>query len=473
MCESERVVPERPISSIRWFRVKLIGMQIVNTSALKISLVLITSVVAIESFAGLITNSFALLGDASHATFDSLTTAILFLTARWATRPADRNHTYGHAKIETLGGMIGGILLFSISFILVFESVTRLVYEKAVVSPGFIGFSAALYTLAVDFTRIAILRSAGSGATVKADFYHAITDLASTLVALSGLVLASFGYYGGDSFAGILLGFLLGILSIKLVKRTSLELSDATSTELQSQIERIILGTTGVTRCSQLRTRKAGEKLYVDATIVVPGDLDLSEAHGIASKVESNIANTIGNTDIIVHVEPKNSDLMMERQVKNIAHEISGVKDIHDIKILNLRDGMHLSLHAQVDPRTDFIDAHDIAEQLEQRIREKTAEVKHVFVHLELYHGYAAKAERFEDRDLQQKIWTIVTRHKEVKALKRSRMYLVGGKYQIYLDCLMDSGQSLEAVHQALSHIEQELKDLLPNSVVEIHSEPF
>jgi cation diffusion facilitator family transporter len=448
-------------------------MKYTNLSALKISLVLITSVVAIESTAGLIANSFALLGDASHAAFDSITTAILFLATRWALKPPDRDHAYGHAKIETLGGMIGGILLLLVSFILIFEAASRLVYNNVVVSPGFLGFSAVLYTLTIDFTRIMILRSAGSSLTVKADFLHALSDLASTVVALFGLALANFGYYSGDSFAGIFLGCLLGTLSISLVKRTFLELSDATSIELQSNMRRFILSTAGVAGCKQLRTRKVGEKVYVDATITVSGDLDLSEAHAIASEIESNVANSVTNVDIVVHVEPKHLNLRKERTVRNLARGIKGVKDIHNVKILSLKGGLHLALHAQVDPAIDFRDAHNVAEQLEKRIRDNIKEIKDVFVHLEHYHEITMTAEQLEDPDILRKILAIVARHKEIKALKKSRIYSTEGRLHIYLDCLLDPEQSVEAVHRVLSHVEEELKDAFPNSTVEIHSEPY
>jgi divalent metal cation (Fe/Co/Zn/Cd) transporter len=130
-------------------------------------------------------------------------------------------------------------------------------------------------------------------------------------------------------------------------------------------------------------------------------------------------------------------------------------------------------LHAQVDPAIDFRDAHSVAEQLEKRIRDNIMEIKDVFVHLEHYHEITLKAEHLEDPDILKKILAIVARHKEIKALKKSRIYSTQGRLHIYLDCLLDPERSVEAVHRVLSHVEEELKDVLPNSTVEIHSEPY
>ncbi|MGQ9543614.1 MAG: cation transporter dimerization domain-containing protein [Candidatus Bathyarchaeia archaeon] len=70
------------------------------------------------------------------------------------------------------------------------------------------------------------------------------------------------------------------------------------------------------------------------------------------------------------------------------------------------------------------------------------------------------------------KRYGVVSKHSEVKILKKSRVYVTGGRLQLYLDCSMDKEQSIEATHRILSHIEEELKGIFPNSIVEIHSEP-
>ncbi|MEM2981575.1 MAG: cation diffusion facilitator family transporter [Candidatus Bathyarchaeia archaeon] len=451
---------------------KLVVMLDSKIAALKVSLILIASVVAVEATAGFIANSLALLGDASHAAFDAVTTMILLLTARLGAKPPDIDHTYGHGKIETLGGMLGGLMLLLLSFILVYESASRLLDGNFVISPGPLGFSAVLYTMTVDLARITVLKRAGSSITVKTDLLHALSDFGSTMIALLGLVLASLGHYGGDSFAGVVLGLLLGYLSLDTVKRTSLELSDATSSDLLSKIRETILKTEGVSECKKLRVRRVGERVYIDSKITVQGDVELDEAHAIASRVETNLAMLIGDVDVTIHVEPGISNLFIERQVKNFTREIESVKEIHNLKILCLKDGIHLAFHARVDPKIDLIKAHDIADHLEKIIYEKIPGVKDVFVHLELYQDGISRAEPLEDPEIIRKIYWIVSQHREIKTLKKSRVYVTEGKLHIYLDCSLDKGKSVDAAHRILSHVEEDLKEIFPNSVVEIHSEP-
>jgi len=455
--------------------VKLVIMLDSKIVALKVSLILIASVVAVEATAGFVANSLALLGDASHAAFDAVATMVLLLTARLGAKPPDVDHTYGHGKIETLGGMLGGLMLLLLSFVLVYESASRILGGNFVVSPGLLGFSAVLYTMTIDLARIIVLRRAGSSITVKTDLLHALSDFGSTMIALLGLVLASLGYYGGDSLAGVILGLLLGYLSLNTVRRTSLELSDATSADLLSKIRETILKTEGVNECRKLRVRRVGERVYIDSKITVQGDVELNEAHAIASRVETNLAMLIGDVDVTIHVEPAvelRISNFVERQVKNFTREIESVKDIHNLKILCLKDGIHLAFHARVDPKIDLIKAHNISDHLEKMIYEKIPGVKDVFIHLELYQDGILKVEPLEDPEIIRKIYWILSQHREIKSLKKSRIYVSEGKLHIYLDCSLDKYQSVDAVHRILSHVEEDLKGVFPNSVVEIHSEP-
>ena len=84
---------------------------ITKTTALKLSLFAMASVIIVEAFAGISTRSLALVSDAAHATFDALSTLILLVTTSLSMKPADEDHTYGHGKFESLGALIGGIIL--------------------------------------------------------------------------------------------------------------------------------------------------------------------------------------------------------------------------------------------------------------------------------------------------------------------------------------------------------------------------
>ena len=169
-----------------------------RAKVLQISLFAILSAFVVEFIFGVYSNSLALVTDSIHALLDSIVTVILILAARLAIKPPDAEHTYGHGKIESLGGLIGGIAILLIASFFIFESIARVQGPPPTVLPGLVALIAGFYTIGVDIFRIVLLRKSLKkigGTTLKADFYHAFMDLGSTLVAIVGIVLVTYGFY--------------------------------------------------------------------------------------------------------------------------------------------------------------------------------------------------------------------------------------------------------------------------------------
>jgi len=191
-------------------------MFVQRTKVLQISLIAILSAFAVELAFGLYSNSLALITDATHALLDSVVTVVLLLAARLAIKPPDAEHTYGHGKIESLGGLFGGIAILLIAIFFIYESIVRMQRPPPAVLPGVLALIAGFYTIGVDIFRISLLKKTIAkigGETLKADFYHAFMDLGSTIIAIIGIALVTIGFYYGDFIAALILGVLLAYLA--------------------------------------------------------------------------------------------------------------------------------------------------------------------------------------------------------------------------------------------------------------------
>src|SRR3990170_3978849 len=202
-----------------------------KTQVLKISLFAILSAFAVEMTFGLIFNSLGLITDSVHALLDSVVTLVLLLAAKWAIKPPDAEHTYGHGKIESLGGLFGGIAILLI-----------------------------------------------------AAFYHAMMDLGSTIVAIVGILLVTTGFYQGDFIAALVLGILLVVLSLKLIYRTAMDLTDIISPGLVAKVRDITQNTEGVLGVGPILMRKSGDTIFCDVTITLRGDVSFDKAHEISAQ---------------------------------------------------------------------------------------------------------------------------------------------------------------------------------------------
>ena len=165
--------------------------------ALKVSAFAIFSVVLIEITVGSLVNSLAIMSDGLHALLDAVSSVMLFFAVRAAMKPPDDEHTYGHEKFETIGGLIGGIVLIAVAFLIFYEAAIRLINPPQL-NPGieYAGFIAIGYALFIASLRVTVFKKFQhtQSTSMKAGFYDAISDLSSTLIALLGFGLAILGF---------------------------------------------------------------------------------------------------------------------------------------------------------------------------------------------------------------------------------------------------------------------------------------
>ncbi len=445
-----------------------------RTKVLQISLVAIFSAFVVELIFGLVSNSLALITDSIHALLDAVVTLVLLLAARWAIKPPDAEHTYGHGKIESLGGLIGGIAIFLIACFFIYESINRIQSPPPSVLPGLFAIIGGLYTIGIDFFRIIILRKsikAIGGTTLKADFYHAIMDLGSTTVAIIGIILVTYGIYFGDFVAALILGGLLAILSIKLIYKTALDLTDVISPELVKNVREITNSTEGVVGTESVLMRKSGDTIFADITISLRGDTSFEKAHEISDSVEGNIKNQISNAKITIHFEPNWKDVPLDGKIFEIAKNVKGVKEVHNVNTNKTKGKTYCNLHVMVDRESNLLSAHKISEIIEEKIQKEIPEITHTTIHLEPFIT-VPKSINTEDVATEEKIKKIIENYSDVKKVDRIVSLKFENIFKIDIDCSFDKELSIEKVHDLTSEIEHTIRLEIKNSVITIHPEP-
>jgi cation diffusion facilitator family transporter len=450
-------------------------MFVQRTKVLQISLLAIFSAFLVELVFGLISNSLALITDSIHALLDSVVTLVLLLAARWAIKPPDAEHTYGHGKIESLGGLIGGIAIFLIACFFIYESINRLQSPPPSVLPGLFAIIGGIYTIGIDFFRIILLKRSIKkigGATLKADFYHAFMDLGSTLVAIVGIVLVSYGLYFGDFVAALILGVLLAILSVKLVYKTALDLTDVISPELVKNVREISISTEGVIDAGPILMRKSGDTIFADVTISLRGDTSFDRAHEISDSVERNIKNKISNASTTIHFEPNWKDVPLDAKILDIAKSIEGVKGVHNVSTHKTKGKTYSNLHVMVDREINLLSAHKISEIIEYKIQEQIPKITHATIHLE---PFVTVPENFnvEDVETEKRIKSILEKYPDIKKIGRKLSLKFENILKIDIDCSFDKDLSIEKVHDLTSEIEHIIRAEIKNSVITIHPEPY
>jgi cation diffusion facilitator family transporter len=461
----------------------------IKRNALRYSLVAIASVFVFESTAGIITNSLAVLTDSTHALLDAVVTGILIIAVSLAAKPRDTEHTYGHGKIETIGGFIGGAALFVVSVVFIYEAISRLAFGNLAarsVNATTIGFAAVVYTLGVDVFRMVVLGRAMRkihAATLKADLYHAMADFASTMVALVGLWLVTTGFYQGDAIAAILLGTFLAYLSSKFAYQNALELTDSIPPRLVSTVRQAAVETEGVHACKDVKMRRVGTEIFAEVTISLKADISFEKAHEISAQVETNIVASLREAgdavrSITVHFEPiYTPDLPLESIIERAAARVPGVKGVHNIIVSRVgsTNSFEISLHIQVNRSASLSEAHAIANAVEESIKDQVKYAGNVTVHLEPLMPDVAGIKPISDTEIQNSIRQIVLASGEIRKVARIATFRTDAdtlKIDIDIGFPIDRPATIEKIHELVTEIENQIRAKYPGSIVTIHAEP-
>jgi cation diffusion facilitator family transporter len=442
--------------------------------ALRLSAFAIASVVLVEVTLGFMVSSLAIISDGLHASLDLIATIMLFVAAKVALKPPDEEHLYGHEKFETIGGLIGGIILLGVAIIIFYEAIMKSVQGVGVnESLGLVGFAAIGFTFCIDLFRIALFRTAkGDSSTVKVGFYHALADLSSTVIAFIGFGLAvAAGIFWGDSVASIALSILLSYLSVGLIRTNIMELSDTASRDMIKKTKQEIGSEAGVFKTKNLRARKVGAKYFIEATIQVQEGMSLDEAHSLASRIEANLTKVFGNVDSTLHIEPGEKGAQIKQLIEKLA-TVNNVREVHEIETVYASGKLYVTLHAIVDPALSVEKAHEIAEDIETSVHGGLKQLEHVTVHVEPYNG-DLKSIEISENELNKIVGKVADGLSPSLKVEKVLTYVAAGKRYINLTCCFTKEITISEAHELASAIEKKIKERFANTIVTVHIEPI
>jgi cation diffusion facilitator family transporter len=281
----------------------------------------ITSVIAavgltgFKIIVGLTTGSLGILAEAAHSGLDLMAAVMTFLAVRISGKPADRNHLYGHGKVENLSGLFETLLLLVTCFWIISEATHRLLYHAAVLEVNYWSFTVMITSIVVDVSRSRVLYRAArkyNSQALEADALHFSTDIWSSGVVILGLFLVKLSEWipslaslrQADSVAAIMVGLIVVYVSVKLGVRTVQALVDVAPRGIEKKIISAVEVLTGVTDCHKVRVRYSGPQPFVDVHVLLDGNQTLKEAHNLTEEIERTIQKLIPNADVTVHPEP-------------------------------------------------------------------------------------------------------------------------------------------------------------------------
>jgi len=426
---------------------------------------------------GIAIGSLALISEALHSAVDVVATIITWLVVRVSDRPADKEHHYGHGKVESISALGVIALLYVLAGGVLVQAYSHLREGAPPPTISIVPFIVLLVDIAVNVWRAWALhraaRKTGSQA-LAADALHFASDVLGSVAVIIGLALAGFGFEWGDSAAAIAVAIMISVLGLRLARSTVETLIDRAPDGVAERATAAIRAVPGVVDIERLRTRMVGSTHFVDAIVQVPRTFPIDRVDTIKQQSQAAIDKALGEADLTFTAVPvaRNNETVRER-IMVIARN-SGLA-VHHVTVHDLGQKLIVSIDLEVDGEMPLAAAHEVANGLEHNVKEEFGEDVEVDVHIEplepeLPLGVDAPPERV------QAIAAALARFvegSEIRDIHNVRVRNTDAGEIVNFHCRAAPSMSVIKVHEHVDEIEHALRRAFPSvKRVISHAEP-
>lgn len=357
-----------------------------NTSVVGAVVNLVLTVVKV--IFGIIGQSHALIADGVHSLADLSTDLMVWFAAKYSNQPADKEHPYGHARIETAFTVALGVVLIITAIGIVFDSAQRLLNPETLLQPTpIVLLIAAISILANEGLYQYTIRAAKqfNSGLLKANAWHHRSDAISSIVVLVGVAGSLMGLPYLDAFAALGVALMIGHIGWTQAWSSIRELVDTgMEPKTAAALKRIIGNVEGVRGVHMLRSRRMGGVYLIDVHIVVDERLSVSEGHKISEYVRLKLIDSHEDiSNALVHIDPEDdslavlcADLPLRREVladlRRVWAEVLDASEL-DRAVLHYLNGQ---VHVDLVRSMQAADAQ--AQQFNQHLQEKVKALNYI-----------------------------------------------------------------------------------------------
>lgn len=273
---------------------------------------------AAKFWAVAITGSVAMLGSLADTGLDLMASLVTFFAVRVAAEPADREHRFGHGKAEAIAALLQTMLIGTSAVLIAVRAVMRLLDPQPVDAPE-AGVIVSIFAIAVTLVLIlyqrSVIKRTGSLA-IETDSLHYQSDLLLNMAVIAALLAEGLaGIAGIDPLFGLAIGLYLGWGAFRSGNRAVDMLMDREWPELKrQQLMNLVAQLPNIDGIHELKTRRAGQRDFVQFHIWVDPELSVASAHDIVDSAERAVIDAFPTAEVMIHVDPRGH--LDEPQVK-------------------------------------------------------------------------------------------------------------------------------------------------------------
>lgn len=303
---------------------EIVGREQRKRKAAFLSILSNSALVTLKMVVGLMASSVSIVSEAVHSATDLMASLIAFFSVRASDTPPDREHPYGHGKIESISGLAEAALIALAAAYIIYEAVLKLRDRHAAppaVELGLVvmaGSSLVNFFLARHLKRVA---KETDSIAIRADAEHLSADVVASLGVFAGLLITRLtGIAWLDPVAALVVALLILHTSLQLTKEAIQPLLDTRlPSHEESLIENLLMHDDRVLGYHKLRTRKSGSQRHADVHVQIDDNCTLIQAHDLTEELEDSIRTVLPDIIINIHIEPYHAEMEHQREAHGLS----------------------------------------------------------------------------------------------------------------------------------------------------------
>lgn len=434
--------------------------------------------------AGLLSGSLGVLSDAAHSGLDLIGAALTFFSVRISDKPADEDHTYGHAKFENLSSFGEVALMILSSAWIIWEAMVRIVHHGSVLRHSGWPALVVVASIAVDWWRsrkLNLVAAKTGSAALATDAFHFASDIWSSVAVLLGLVASWAGIYLGipwlryaDPFAAVVVSLMILRLTVHLGRESVAVLLDEIPAEIRRRLVDEVRQVPGVLGVEQARVRRAGAAYFADLTLAMPRRTTFEHTSELVRAATEAAHRALPEADVVIHTIPRaNAAESIFDRVRAVAARNN--VSVHEVSVQSHQGRLRVEQHVELDETLQLKTAHDFVTALEVEILHEVPELDSVLTHIESEPATIELPGEViaEDLRIEQALRDAASQFAEIVDVHEILVGRSGEHIALACHCTLPDDLTMQRVHAVITALEDRFKLACPEVYrVTIHPEP-
>jgi len=444
-----------------------------------------------------VTGSLSFLSETVDTLTDIFFVSLTLYSLHNSQKPPDFQHMYGHSKIDSLGGLVQGIILVNIYCVLIFVAIQAILTSSfGIINPD-LGFLILIISFIINliFSRMLIWQGKKQNSlSLKIQGLNLFQDSLRALIVIINFVIALFfSIQFLDPYFSITLSILIIISSIILSKEGIKDLTDINPVNavIIEEIKLNVFNLEHVNGVEDLKVRFSGNTLFLEIRLSVEDHISVVHANEITKAIRTLSKKYFPsyNVESLVEMNPLSGESSLGEKIVNLLYtmksEFIEILDFKDLNVFRIENNYFLSLAIVVDDNLSLEEAHELSSLFERQLQEQVPFISRIITHIESQtmlkksltdHLVCTPIEPQKKREIQDTIDKLLKKIPEVRGYHGLEFWAALDFCVLELHVFFDGALNISRVHTLITSVEQQIKNTLKiENLTEIilHSEPL